>query len=103
MFLSHIGVDEERQHHGLPPRPSKSRSPSIGVLYFLYSAVVLTHLQIVDIAEGIRYLHDLDPQIVHADIRGVCTPLLEVTRELNASRPMFWYPMTFTVSWRISV
>ncbi|KAF8904847.1 kinase-like domain-containing protein [Mucidula mucida] len=25
---------------------------------------------IVDIAEGIRYLHDLDPQIVHADIRG---------------------------------
>jgi hypothetical protein len=27
--------------------------------------------QLIETAEGMRYLHELDPPIVHADIRGV--------------------------------
>jgi hypothetical protein len=62
-------------------------------------------LQAIDTAEGMRYLHELDPPIVHADIRGVGSFALAMVfqhadfihRQTSLSRA------TSVVAWLISV
>ncbi|KAF9022754.1 hypothetical protein BDZ89DRAFT_956290 [Hymenopellis radicata] len=42
------------------------------IIYFLSKHPTHNRLQcLLEIAEGLKYLHELDPQITHADVRGV--------------------------------
>jgi serine/threonine protein kinase len=35
------------------------------------SSIVLSFLQLLDVAEGLAFLHEQDPAIIHGDLRAV--------------------------------
>ncbi|KAF9022901.1 hypothetical protein BDZ89DRAFT_956203, partial [Hymenopellis radicata] len=58
---------------------------------------------ILEIAEGIQYLHNLDPPVVHGDIKGVSLRSDLQSVDLPLVRPIFSSRMTFIAVWQTSV
>lgn len=51
--------------------PEHKRLDAVRFLPSVTFSLLTSPSKILEIAEGLNYLHGLDPQIVHADIRGV--------------------------------
>lgn len=56
----------------LESNPNHDRLRAVGTFPVISSNPMTISSQVIEIAQGIEYLHSQDPQIVHADLRGVC-------------------------------
>lgn len=73
-----LPTSEKRQCFAVPAKTTRSWSDSSGLsARSLSFSFFISYLQLHGVAEGIKYLHFMDPPIIHGDIRGVSSLVLK--------------------------